>query len=345
MPSELAHRPAIVAPPLWYRDPISCLQSTFGTVLAQHGENPLFVLGAGWEFLYIPDDVRPEEFYYPCRYDGDLGRALAPHHALNSSWWRPADQRDPLRELRRALSEQRLVIAAVDNFHLPFRPAFGDVHAAHLLVVHGLDDELGLIHVTDAMPPAFQGPIPVEDFLRSWGSVNPQDEQDAFFSESRIQQRCLSVTVDAPYPDLTRERLAGWLRANLTGFEQPDTPVGWGGSAGLDRYTRDLVSRARAGETGALQSLYTFGWGMQAQAALHGELLRDRGAAWNCPGLAEAGRAVEGVAHAWTALRMTGAHGFGAPAEVADDLRWHAGVLRRRYAEALASVERAVGEL
>ncbi len=68
----------VEAPLLWYRDPISCLQSTFASVLDRAGVNPLVALGAGWEFLYVPDDVRSEEFYYPCRYEGDLGRSLFP---------------------------------------------------------------------------------------------------------------------------------------------------------------------------------------------------------------------------------------------------------------------------
>ncbi|MFD8817110.1 BtrH N-terminal domain-containing protein [Streptomyces sp. NPDC059627] len=333
------------APVLWYRDPVSCLQSTFASVLARAGVNPLYALGAGWEFRYVPDDVRSEEFYYPCRHPGDLGRSLLPYHEVSSSWWCPADPADPLREIRAALAEERLVITAVDNYHLPFRPAFGDVHAAHLLIVYGLDEQRGLVHVSDAMPPAFQGPIPLDYFLRSWGSANPQDHQDAFFSDSRISRRCLSVSVGSGGADPDPERLARWLRANLERFEDPGTTAGLAGLPGLDGYLRELTSRARAGEVRALQELYPFGWGMQAQAALHGELLRDRGAAWDVPELAAAGRAVEGVAHAWTPLRITAAHGLGDPAAAADDLRRHAGVLRWRHTAAVESVRRALSAL
>ncbi len=210
MPGDLAVRVRMTtgaAPVLWYRDPISCLQSTFATVLTRAGEDPLAVLGAGWHFRYLPGDVRSEEFYYPCT-DDDLGAAIAPHQALHSRWWRPADADDPLRELRAALEADKLVIAAVDNFHLPFRPAFGDVHAAHLLIVYGLDEYRGVVHVSDAMPPAYRGPIPIDAFMRSWGSANPADEQDAFFSSSEIGRRCLDVEVQGPYPKLTPELLA-----------------------------------------------------------------------------------------------------------------------------------------
>ena len=157
-------------PKLWYCDLISCLQATFGSVVARLGVCPLHVLGAGWQFLHLPGDVRSEEFYYPCppgeSGEADLGAALAPHHGLHSRWWRPADEDDPWREMRQILSEDRLVIAAVDNFHLPFRPAYSDVHAAHLVVVYGLDEVRGLVYVSDAMPPAFRGAVPIEAFPR-----------------------------------------------------------------------------------------------------------------------------------------------------------------------------------
>ena len=172
-------------PELWYRDLISCLQATFGSLLIRVGADPLAVLGAGWRFLHLPGDVRSEEFYYPC-HDADLGAALAPHHELHSRWWQPADEDDVWLEVRASLADDRPVIAAVDNFHLPFRPAYGDVHAAHLVVVYGLDEVRGLVYVSDAMPPAFRGAVPIEEFLRSWGSANPTDVQDAFFSDARI---------------------------------------------------------------------------------------------------------------------------------------------------------------
>ncbi|HST66657.1 MAG TPA: BtrH N-terminal domain-containing protein, partial [Mycobacteriales bacterium] len=175
----------------WYRDLVSCLQATVATVLLRDGHDPLEVLGAAWEFRWIPGDVRSEEFYYPCRYAGDLGRSLAPRHPVRSAWRRPADPADPLAEIRAAVAADRLLVAAVDNFHLPFRPAFGDVHAAHLVVLSGLDERRGLVYLSDAMPPAFAGPIPVPDFLAAWSSANPADEQDDFFSDAGIDRRLL----------------------------------------------------------------------------------------------------------------------------------------------------------
>lgn len=327
-------------PELWYRDLISCLQATCASVLARQGVDPLSVLGAGWRFLHIPGDVRPEEFYYPCVADEsgdiDLGAALAPHHGLRARWWQPSDENDIWRELRANLNERRLVIAAVDNFYLPFRPAYGDVHAAHLVVVYGLDETRGVVYVSDAMPPAFGGTIPIDDFARSWSSENPTDVQDAFFSDARIGRRCLDVHLDAPPAPLTPERFGGFLRTDVEAFATATSART--GLNGYDEFAAELLDRCRAGDAGTLRELYPFGWGMQAQASLHGELLRRCGREWADPALAGAGRAVEAVAHAWTGLRITGAHGLEDPVAVAPDIAHHATLLRGTYARAIDAI-------
>ncbi|MGW5271523.1 BtrH N-terminal domain-containing protein [Streptomyces sp. NPDC004044] len=334
-------------PEFWYRDLVSCLQSTFGSVLARAGADPLSVLGAGWRFLHLPGDVRSEEFYYPCPADEsgatDLGAALAPHHALHARWWQPADENDVWREVRETLADDRLVIAAVDNFHLPFRPAYGDVHAAHLVIVYGLDETRGVVYVSDAMPPAFRGTVTIEEFLRSWGSANPTDVQDAFFSDSRIGRRCLDVRLDVPPAPLTPELLGSFLRTDVEGFTTAASART--GLAGYDEFAAELLDRCRAGDAGVLRELYPFGWGMQAQASLHGELLRRCGHQWDEPALAGAGRAVEAVAHAWTGLRFTGAHGLEDARAAVPDIAHHATVLRGAYARAVDAVGAAAARL
>ena len=325
----------------WYRDPISCLQSTLATVLLAADAEPLPVLGLAWDFLFVPGDVRPEEFYYPCRFEGDVARSLAPYHPIRSSWWSPALDEDPLGELARRVEDGELPVAAVDNYHLPFRPAFHDVHAAHLVAVYAVDRRREEVHVSDATPPAFQGAIAAADFLASWSSTNPPDDEDAFFSDSTIGRRCLSLEIDGALPPLAPARLRAALDENLARFGGE----GWNGLAGLRRYVDDLTARAQAGERRPLEELYAFGWGMQAQTYLHGELLREAGAGWSLPELAEAGRAVLEVASAWTGLRMTGAHGLSAPAAAAADLRRHGNRLRRRYEVALEAVARAAESL
>jgi hypothetical protein len=337
------------APTFWVRDLISCLHATFATVVARAGADPLEVLGAAWRFLHIPGDVRPEEFYFPCvdggadGTHGDLGQALAPHHALHARWWRPADPDDPWAEIRDCLRQGRVVIAAVDNFYLPFRPAFGDVHAAHLVIVFGVDTMRGVVHVLDAMPPAFQGAVPMDAFLRAWGSVNPTDVQDAFFSNSRIDRRCLDVWIEAPAPTLTPDLLGDFLRTDQDVWSASASAQS--GLSGLAAFSDDLLARCASGDADALRELYPFGWGMQAQASLHGELLRRCGRAWRDPGLAGAGRAVEAVAHAWTGLRMTGAHGLADPRAALPDIRHHVTALRCRYLTAVEAVGNTAARL
>ncbi|GII85570.1 hypothetical protein Ssi03_35600 [Sphaerisporangium siamense] len=327
-------------PVLWYRDLISCLQSTLATALLREGHEPLDVLGAHWEFLFKPGDVTSEEFYYPCRHPGDLGRSLAPHHGLTTRWHRPADPADPLEDLRRALADGRWPIIAVDNFHLPFRPAYRDVHAAHLITVYGLDEERA--YVGDAMPPAHAGPIPVPALLDAWTSANPKDVQDAFFSDSAIGGRYLTVSV-ADVPETDPAFVGRVLAANIAGFEAARDEAGWGGLAGVRAFVGGLVERAAGGDAHALEEAYPFGWGMQAQAALHAEFLRSCGTRWKEPVLREAGRLVEDVAHAWTGVRITAAHGRRAPVAAARDLARHGRRLVAAYETAVAGLREAAG--
>jgi hypothetical protein len=204
-------------PPMWYRDTVSCLQATVGSVLAYCGDDPLEVLGAGWDFTYIPGEVPFEEFYFPCPPGISLGQSLAPHHPLSLRWAAGVGN-DPLGGLADSIDAGRLPIVALDKYHLPFRPAYHDVHAAYLLVVYGVDTRRGLVLVSDSTPPRFSGPIAAEPFLAAWRSGNPADEQDAFFSETEIGMRYLVAEVRDRIPPLTRHQFSTALRVNLAGF-------------------------------------------------------------------------------------------------------------------------------
>jgi hypothetical protein len=94
-----------------------------------------------------------------------------------------------------------------------------------------------------------------------------------------------------------------------------------------------------------IREVYPFAWGAQARASLHGELLRLRGAQWSVPELMEAGRAVEMVAHTWTALRVTAAHNWRVSNTVADTLSMQARRLLSRYEFALEMVSLAAERL
>jgi hypothetical protein len=110
------------------------------------------------------------------------------------------------------------------------------------------------------------------------------------------------------------------------------------GAAGLARYLDDLVTRTRAGDAAALSDAYPFGWAIQAQTYLHSELLRSFGQTHDIPELREAGRRVETVAHDWTGLRITAAHGLADPAASAPELERHAAILRRHHEMAIAEI-------
>ncbi|MDG6103026.1 BtrH N-terminal domain-containing protein [Dactylosporangium aurantiacum] len=330
---------------LWTRDLGSCLHGTLATVLLHDGHDPVTVLGAPWEFRRRPGAWTTEEYYFHAEPDSLAGR-LALFHPFESTWHRSGgDPRDGtgdgLDELRDALAAGVLPIAAVDNYHLPFRPAFHDVHAAHLLVVYRITDTH--VYVSDAQPPAFQGPIPIADFLNSWGSANPADDADVFFSSSPSDRRWLHARMDGPPPQAGLEWLAGVLRDNVTRYRQPSPPGTQTGVEGLRQYLAELCAlepgSAAAGE--ALSELYVISWNIQAQAGLHAEFLRAQSLRWRIPELAEAAARVDAVAHGWTGVRMTGAHSRVWGRHRFDELRAHGTELVRRLEVALEQLDLA----
>jgi hypothetical protein len=312
---------------------------TVATALDHAGVDPLEALGTGWTFRYLPDHVRGEEFYFPCT-DDELARCLVGYHPVDIAWRTPDDSEDPLRCLTDALDGGVLPIAAVDNFHLPFRPAYHDVHAAHLLVVYGVDRARGLVWVSDAMPPAFSGALRVEDFWAAWGSMNPIDGQDAFFSDTAIGHRWLRVEVTGPFPEATPDRFGAALRSTVAAFRAPAGTMAsaWTGLSGVHAYVDLLATAARAGDTAMLRQAYTHGWSLQASAYLHSELLRTRGQDWDMPAMRETARTVQSVANAWSGLRVTAAHGWPDPSGASGDVMRHGNRLGRCYDDAVAAV-------
>ncbi|MGW3231186.1 BtrH N-terminal domain-containing protein [Kitasatospora sp. NPDC001095] len=337
---------APTAPPvrLWTRDLGSCLHATLATVLLHDGHDPVTVLGEPWEFRRRAGAWSPEEYFFLAEPDS-LARRLALFHPFESTWHRSDGQGDGLEDLRAALAAGVLPIAAVDNYHLPFRPAFHDVHAAHLLVVYRITDTE--VYVSDAQPPAFQGPIPVADFLAAWGSPNPPDDADVFFSASPSGRRWLQARMRGPVPEPGPGRLDHVLRDNLARWRHGSDTGTLSGAAGLRRYLDDLCALTPGTEAAAdaLAELYVISWNIQAQAGLHAEHLRTRGRELRVPELAEAAAAVAAVAHGWTAVRMTGAHARVWQRHRPDELRTHSTELVRRLDVALDHVERAADAL
>jgi hypothetical protein len=333
---------------LWTRDLGSCLHGTLATVLLHDGHDPVTVLGAPWEFRRRAGAWTTEEYYFLAEPDS-LAKRLALFHPFESAWHRserPVDGTadgagDGLGELRDALAAGVLPIAAVDNFHLPFRPAFHDVHAAHLLVVYRITDTD--VYVSDAQPPAYQGPIPVADFLRSWDSANPAHDADVFFSSSPSDRRWLHARMRGAGPPVDRGWLAQVIRDNVARY-RAESPAGVDtGVQGLRRYLGELCALRPGTEAAdlALSELYVISWNIQAQAGLHAEFLRAQGRRWGIAELAEAATRVDAVAHGWTGVRMTGAHSRVWQRHRLDELRAHAAELIRRLEVALEQLDLA----
>jgi len=320
----------------WRHDDVwSCLHTCLATVLAYHGWNPVLTLGASWRFLHIPGDVRGEEYYYPCDERG-LADALAPHHPLACRWHSPPDGPAGREQVREAIVRGVPAIVAVDNFHLPFRPAWNDVHAAHLVLVYGFDDAEDTVYVLDATPPGCHGPIRREDLSAARDSSNPPRAGEDFFASTPIANRWLEAVPAGEPPRLSRGWVAGVVADNLRHFDEASQGPGLCGTAGLRQYLAGVVERCAGPEgAAALEELYIFGWPVQADAAWHAAFLAEAGRLLDWPALSEAGRRIDRLTHHWTALRVTGGHGRRGPARAAPRLARRARSLLRDHEEAL----------
>ncbi|CAL9621791.1 hypothetical protein SUDANB6_05880 [Streptomyces sp. enrichment culture] len=317
--------------PQWYEDPLSCLQTTLGSILLEHGLQPVDVLGQACEFAYAPGDVMCEEFYRPVQSDRGVAGDLCPYHDVESAWTTGSTADD----LIALVEEHSRVIVAVDNYYLPFRPAYQDVHAAHLVVVPawrrtpGGDVEF---YVSDAQPPAFQGWLSAEHLVASWTSGNPSDTQDVFFSSREIGGRVLTTAVRQRPEELTAGHVLRAFRGNVGRWD--DGTAGssdrvWTGRAGLRRFV-DLLCEQAADPT-ALRPAYTFGWAMQAQAFLHGRFAQEYALTSGDTRAAAIAVSADRVVSAWSNVRLLSAH--------APNVSGISALIRRRGEELLHAYE------
>lgn len=288
---------------------MGCLHTAIGSVLAYHGFDPLLTLGASWDFYYRPDELFHAEYYYPLRRPG-LVETLAPFHPVSSTWREPPDDRAAWEEVRAWIAGGEPAVVAVDNFFVPFRPAFGDVHSAHLVVVYGFDDEAGTVDVLDAVPPAFDGRIPLNDLCRARSSGNAQaHERDRFFAGTPIERRWLEIRFHGERPELSREWFANVMATNLRGFGAPYDGPGYSGLDGLRAYLGALLARVEAGDREALEELFAVGGTVLDNTGLHGDFLGEAGRRLRLHRVVEVGRRVDRLAHHLTAMRIHAAKG------------------------------------
>lgn len=325
----------------WRHDLAGCLHACAATLLQQRGMPALETLGAHWGFYYPPGDFRQEEYYFPCRPGASLLASLAPYHPVSSRWHQAGTAAAGWSEVREQVAAGRPVAVAVDNYHLPFRPAYHDVHANHLVIVYGFDDEDETARVLDAVPPGFDGDLPLPALAAARDSGNEaQHDRDMFFANSAVANRWLDLTVDRDrMRPADQERpaeaaaVAGYLRRNMTGFDAPDDGDDHVGLAGQRSFLRDMEWRLSHGDAVA-DELFVVAGSALAVTALHADWLAEVGRASGRPKLSELGRSVERVAHHWTALRIIAALTRSGDVTVAR--------LRRRHDELLADTQRAI---
>jgi hypothetical protein len=302
---------------IWRHDLSSCLQDALATVLLHHGRQPELVLGAVWDFYYPPGDMRSEEYYYPCRWPS-LGQSLAPYHPITSRWHFPANAAAGWQEVREAILRGAPAIVAVDNYFLPFRPAYGDVHTNHLIIVYGFDEAAGEAYVLENKPPYFNGAVSLDNLSAARDSYNPSlHDRDLFYTNNPIGNRWLEFDIAQPFPELTRAWVREVVAANLKRYRSPSTDGAYSGMTGLAGWLADAAERVMGPtSSAALNELYVVGWACQQATGLHADFLTAAGHQLAWPRLVEIGRQVDRLAHHWSDLRMLGAHGGGEPAMV-----------------------------
>ncbi|MBB2910413.1 hypothetical protein FHS43_001676 [Streptosporangium becharense] len=318
---------------IWYDDLCSCLQVDVAHVLAARGWDALQAMGTGWRFTWDSGSWEPVEYFHPRL--GSLSAAFGLYHPLDMVWHVPASAGEGRAQLDEALARGLTPIVAVDNYHLPFRPAYHDVHAGHLVVVEGRDPAADAYAVLDPMPPAFRGPLPREVLERARASANPDDGSDPFFAGSSPAWRWLEVRVLGPQPELTWPWLRDRLADNLAALRGEGLPA-------LSSLLGGLPERVAGGDDTPLRELYAAGWPAQAEASVHAAFLARAARSLGRPALAETARWVDLVAHGWTGVRVAAAHGTADPPAAAAAVARHGGTLLRRWQEALDHVETAM---
>ncbi|MFJ1895329.1 BtrH N-terminal domain-containing protein [Streptomyces sp. NPDC088115] len=288
----------------WYDDLSSCLQMDIGYVLERAGWDPVQALGAGWRFSAPTGPVESVEYFHPA---GDrIEEYFCLHHPVSLRWHSPRDAAAAHHDVVASLTRGVLPVVAVNNYHLPFRPAYHDVHAAHLLVVTGYEPEREVYRIVDPMPPAHRGDLPRSVLEEARSSLAVDDASDPFFAGSSPAWRWLEVRTTGPQPTLSLP----WLREVVT--DNVASMRGTGGAEGpavLARLLDELPGRIRREGRRALQEIYVLGWPAQAETSLHSTFLTRAGLRFERPDLVEAARWVDLVAHSWTGLRVGSAHG------------------------------------
>lgn len=315
----------------WRHDLAGCLHACVGTLVDHAGFTPLEVLGSSWRFYYRPGDLRSEEYYFPCPDGQSLLASLAPHHPIESRWQRPSDAEQGWHQAREQLLSGVPVVVAVDNFELPFRPAYQDVHSNHLVVLRGFDDERQTVSVLDAIPPFFSGELPIAVLTAARNSANRSAHaRDMFFADDPIGNRWLQLVVEQAPVEVDP---ASYLAANLQDFEADSEPGSYRGRDGIARFLADMCDRLEAGDSIADELFVVSGVAL-ATTAVHADWVADTGRRQRLPGWPELARQISRTGYHWTAVRILAALSRDGDVAVAR--------LRARRAMVLAELDRTL---
>jgi hypothetical protein len=315
----------------WRHDLAGCLHACVGTLVDHAGFAPLEVLGSGWGFYYRPGDIRPEEYYFPCPDGRSLLASLAPRHPIGSRWRWPEDAEQGWQQVREQVAAGIPVAVAVDNFELPFRPAYQDVHSNHLVVVRGFDDERQTVSVLDAIPPFFAGELPLAVLTAARNSLNRSAHaRDMFFADDPIGNRWLQLLIEA---EPAEEDPAGHLAGNLQEFHADPEPGCYRGRHGIAQFLADMCDRLAAGDSIADELFVVSGVAL-AGTAVHADWVADTGRRRQLPGWPELARQISRTGYHWTAIRILAA--LSRAGEVTDTR------LRARRAALLAELDRTL---
>ena len=288
----------------WRHDLAGCLHACLGTLVDHAGFAPLEVLGSHWGFYYSSGDIRSEEYYFPCPDGRSLLASLAPRHPIDSRWQWPADAEQGWQQVRAQVAAGVPVAVAVDNFELPFRPAYSDVHSNHLVVVRGFDDERQTVSVLDAIPPFFAGELPLAVLTAARNSANRSaHERDMFFADDPIGNRWLQLLI-TDQPGGTDP--ASYLAGNLREFQADSEPDCYRGRDGIARFLADMCDRLAAGDSIADELFVVAGVAL-ATTAVHADWVADTGRARQLAGWPELARQISRTAYHWTAIRILAA--------------------------------------
>lgn len=292
----------------WRHELAGCLHACMASLLDFHGRHPLEILGAAWGFHYRPGDVRHEEYYFPCKSGVSLLESMAPYHPVRSTWHRPDTAEQGWVQVRDTVAAGHPVAVAVDNYELPFRPAYQDVHANHMILVHGFDERRGVVRVMDTVPPRFDGEILLSQLSAARVSANEiEHDRDMFFTADPIANRWLDIEVDHDaFPAFDRSFVRQVLEANSESFDAKQALADDGeltGLAGQRTFLDDVIKRYYAGED-ICDELFVIAGVFLATTALHADWLGHVAGRFRVPELAEAARQVERTAHHWSAVRI-----------------------------------------